>query len=104
MGCGYVITVLDACNRSRESGVRLASGARYVISNNAQRRRSNRESAIVDDHVVVAQLVVRVNQGRNDHVISYRAARISNTGISHGDVVAGRKAFDGSGEFRIRIT
>src|SRR6478752_420271 len=24
MGCGYVITVLDSCNRSRESGVRLA--------------------------------------------------------------------------------
>src|SRR6478609_6435027 len=103
MGCGYVITVLDSCNRSGESGVRLPSGARYVISDNAQRRRSNRESAIVDDHVVVAQLVVRVNQGRNDHVISYRTAGIGNAGIDRRDIIAGFQTSDGPGKFRISI-
>src|SRR6476646_4758133 len=104
MGCGYVITVLDSCNRSGESGVRLPSGARYVISDNAQRRRSNRESAIVDDHVVVAQLVVRVNQGRNNHVVSYRTAGIGNAGIDRRDIIAGLQTSNGPGKFRIPIT
>src|SRR5258708_37914065 len=76
LGCGNGITVLDSRNRSGEGGIWLSSGARGVISNNAQRRRCNRQSAGVDYHRIVAQPVVWVNQGSNDRVIAYRTAGI----------------------------
>ena len=53
MGCGYVITVLDSCNRPGESGVRLAGGA-LNHQQQCSAAQEYRESAIVGDHVVVA--------------------------------------------------
>src|ERR1051326_1400514 len=59
IGCANGLTVLDSRDGAGKDGVRLASGPREVIRDDAQRRRTDRERAFVHDHSVVAQFAIR---------------------------------------------
>src|ERR1700733_10413278 len=104
MSSSYHITVFQSCDCSGEGGVRTASAARHIISNNNEWRRSNRECSSINSHHVGGQFAIWVNQGWNDLVRASCTGGICNSVKDHRDVVAASQASNCSGERGIWIT